>query len=103
MCFKYKIPRFLQLWCKLTTRRIVKTSSFRFLRDYYGESLDVMFPTVSHGVSACFPECFYDFLECFYCFSSVFPPFPNLDFAIYIFSVDTNTHGCKLYIIKKST
>ena len=29
---------------KLNTRRIVKTYSFRFLSDYYGDSLDIMFP-----------------------------------------------------------
>ena len=41
--FKYEMARFLQFWCKLNTRRIVKTCPLRFLRDYYGGSLDVMF------------------------------------------------------------
>ena len=35
--------RFLQFRCKLNTRGIVETCSFRFLRNYYGDSLDVMF------------------------------------------------------------
>ena len=34
----------LKYWWKLNTCRIVKTRPFRFLRDYYGDSLDVMFP-----------------------------------------------------------
>ena len=39
---------FLQFWCKLNTPRIVKTCPFCFLRDYYGNSLDVMFPHFSN-------------------------------------------------------
>ena len=38
------MSKFLQFWCKLNTRRIVKICPFRFLRDYYGDSLDVLFP-----------------------------------------------------------
>ena len=38
------MSRFLQFWCKLFTRRIVNTCLFRFLRDYYGDSLNVTFP-----------------------------------------------------------
>ena len=38
------MSRFLQIWCKLNTLEIVKTCPIRFLRDYYGNSLDVMFP-----------------------------------------------------------
>ena len=41
--FKYNMSRFLKFWCKLNIRRIAKTCSFRFLRDYYGDFLDVMF------------------------------------------------------------
>ena len=37
------MSRFLQFWCKLNTRRIVKTCPFRFLSDYHGDFLDVMF------------------------------------------------------------
>ena len=32
------------------------------------------FPTVSHGVSACFHKCFYRFIGCFSYLPSVFPP-----------------------------
>ena len=38
------MSRFLQFWCKLNTRGIVKTCPFCFLHDYYGDSLNVMFP-----------------------------------------------------------
>ena len=40
----YLSIKFLQFWDKLNTRRIVKTCPFRFLRDYYGNFLDVIFP-----------------------------------------------------------
>ena len=73
------MPIFLQFCCKLNTCAIVKTCPFCFLRDYYGDSLDVMFPqfpnhflpfpmvfphvsssvsTISLGVSTVFRECF---------------------------------------------
>ena len=35
---------FLQFWGKLNTRGIVKTYPFHFLRDYYRDFLNVMFP-----------------------------------------------------------
>ena len=38
------MSRFLQFWCKLNTHEDVKNCPFCFLRDYYGDSLDVMFP-----------------------------------------------------------
>ena len=77
------MSRFLQFWCKLNTRGIVKPYPFRFLCDYYGDSLDVMFPqfpnhflsfpmvllhvsssvpTISSGVSTVSPKCFPHFL-----------------------------------------
>ena len=77
------MSRFLQFWCKSNTRGIVKNSPFRFLRDYYGDSLDVMFPqfpnhflpfpmmfphvspsvsTISSGVSTVSPQCLPPFL-----------------------------------------
>ena len=37
------MARFLQFWCKLNTRGIVKICPLCFLRDYYGDSLNVMF------------------------------------------------------------
>ena len=49
----------LQFWRKLNTRGILKTCPFCFLRDYYGDSLDVMFP---------------QFLNHFLPFPLVFPP-----------------------------
>ena len=77
------MSRLLQFWCKFNTRRIVKTCAFRFLRDYYSDSLDVMFPQfsnhflpfpmvfshvslsvcrISSGVSTVSPKCFPRFL-----------------------------------------
>ena len=38
------MSRFLQFWCILNTHEIVKTFPFRFVRDYYGDFFDVMFP-----------------------------------------------------------
>ena len=35
---------FFTILCILNTGRIVKSRPFRFLRDYYGYSLNVMFP-----------------------------------------------------------
>ena len=71
----------LQFWWKLIILKILKTCLFRFLRDYYGDSLYVMFlqfpnhflpfPMVFSHVS----QCFNDFLRCLYCFPSVFPCF----------------------------
>ena len=61
--FKHKMYRVLRLLCRLNTHTIFKTFSFRFLCDYYGDSVDVMLhqfpnhflplPTMfQHGVSA---------------------------------------------------
>ena len=83
--FSINIPKciVLQFWWKLNTRKIVKTCPFHFLRDYYGDFLDVMFPqfpnhflpfsmvfshvsssvsTISSGVSTVAPQCFPGFL-----------------------------------------
>ena len=61
--FKYITSIFLQFSCKLYKRRIVKTCLFRF-RDYYGDSLNVMFP---------------QFLNDFQLFPMVFPQdFPSV-------------------------
>ena len=75
--------RILQFWCKLNICRIVKTCPFSFLREYNGDSLDVMFPqfpnhfplfpmvflhvspsvsTISLGVSTVSSQCFPCFL-----------------------------------------
>ena len=77
------MQRTLQFWCKLNTRRIVKACPFHFLRNYYGDSLDVMFSqfpnhflpfsmmfphvspsvcTISSGVSTVSPQSFPRFL-----------------------------------------
>ena len=77
------MSKFLEFWCKTNTRGVVKTCLFRFLHDYYGDSLDVMFPqfpnhflpfpmvfphvspsvsTISPGVSAVSPQCFPRFV-----------------------------------------
>ena len=49
------MSRFVQFWCKLSTSSIVKTCPFRFPRDYYGDSLDVMLPQLT--ISYRFPWC----------------------------------------------
>ena len=60
--FKCKISRFLQFWCKLNTRRFVKTCPFRFLRNY-----NSVIPSM-----LCFPS----FLTISYRFSWYFLMFP---------------------------
>ena len=81
--FSYKMLRFLQFLDKINTRRIAKTFPFRFLGDYYGDSLDVLFPqfpinflpflivflhisasvsTTSSGAFTVYPQCFPRFL-----------------------------------------
>ena len=90
----------LPFWWKLNTHRIVKTCPFHFLHDYYGDSLDVMFPqfpkhflpfpmvfshvspslsTISSGISTVSPQCFPRFptishgvFPCFPCFYNFF-------------------------------
>ena len=57
MYLSMKWHDFYNFWCKLNTRRIVKTCPLRFLRDYYGGSLDVMFSsflTISQQFRWCF-------------------------------------------------
>ena len=72
---KYKMSRFLQFWCKLNTRRIVKTCSFRFLHNYYGDALDFTFPQFPNHFlpfSMVFPHVslvFLRFLRVFLLFS----------------------------------
>ena len=82
--FQYKMSKFLWFRCKVNTSRIVKTCLFRFSHDYYGDSLDVMFPqfpnhslpflimvfphvspgvpALSSSVSTVSPQCFPRFL-----------------------------------------
>ena len=74
----------LQFWWKLNTRRIVQTWAFCFPRDYYGDTLDVIFPqfpnhflpfpkvlphvspivsTISSGVSTVSPVSYFRFCD----------------------------------------
>ena len=62
----------LQFWWKLNTRGIVKTCPFRFLRDYYGDTLDVMFLQFPNH----FPWCFRMFPLVFLQFPREFQLFP---------------------------
>ena len=69
--------RFLQFCWKLNTRKIVKTCWFRFLRDYYGDSLDVIFPQFpNHFLPYRFPWCFRMFPLVFLQFRRMFLLFP---------------------------
>ena len=58
------MSRYLRIWCKLNTFRIVKTCPFHFLAEFYGDFLDVMFPQFSNHflpflkVSLQFPRVF---------------------------------------------
>ena len=76
--FKYKMSRFLKFWCKLNTHEIFKACLFCFLRDYYGDSLDAMFPQ--------FPDHFLPF-------PVVFPHvFPSL--STFFLGVSTVSSQC---------
>ena len=79
------MSRFSLFWCKLNARyinvyTIVKPFRFVFCVIIMAIPSIKCFPSFltisyrSHGVSACFSWCFYNFLGCFYCFPSVFPP-----------------------------
>ena len=55
--FKDKMSSYLQFWYKLNTRGIVKSCVLCFLRDYYGDSPDVVFPSflfISYRLPWCF-------------------------------------------------
>ena len=77
------MSKFLQFWYKLNTRKTVKICRFRFLRDYFDDSLDIMIPqfpnhflqfpmvfphvspsvsTISSGASTVSHQCFPRFL-----------------------------------------
>ena len=75
MHLNIKCRDFLQFWYKLNTRRIVKTCPFRFLRDCYGDSLDVMFPQFPNNLLP-FPMVFPRVFLVFPQFPSVFLLFP---------------------------
>ena len=73
--FKNKISRFLRFWYKLNTRGIVKTCVLCFLRDYYGDSPNVVFPSFL-TISYRFPWCYRMFPLVFLRFPRVFLLFP---------------------------
>ena len=55
--FKDKMSSYLRFWYKLNTRGIVKSCVLCFLRDYYGDSPDVVFPSflfISYRLPWCF-------------------------------------------------
>ena len=88
--FQYKMSRFLQFWCKLNTSRIVKTCPFRFPRDYYGNSLHVIFPQ--------FPN---HYLPCFRMFPLVLLRFPRV-FLLFPLSVSPVSYFrfCKFLMLQ---
>ena len=85
--FKDKMSSYLRFWYKLNTRGIVKSCVLCFLRDYYGDSPDVVFPSflfISYRLPWCFrmfPLVFLRFPRVFLLFPIGASPFPILDFA----------------------
>ena len=68
---------FFTILVHINTGRIVKSRPFRFLRDYYGYYLDVMFPQ--------FPNHFLPFPVVFLRFPRVFLLFPLSVFPVSYF------------------
>ena len=69
------MSRFLQFWCPLNKRGNAETCQFRFLRDYYDDSLDVMsahLPNHFPPFPMVFPHVSLAFLQ----FPRVLLPFP---------------------------
>ena len=73
--FKDKMSSCLRFWYKLNTRGIVKSCVLCFLRDYYGDSPDVVFPSFLF-ISYRLPWCFRMFPLVFLRFPRVFLLFP---------------------------
>ena len=73
--FKDKMSSYLRFWYKLNTRGIVKSCVLCFLRDYYGDSPDVVFPSFLF-ISYRLPWCFRMFPLVFLRFPRVFLLFP---------------------------
>ena len=73
--FKDKMSSCLRFWYKLNTRGIVKSCVLCFLRDYYGDSPDVVFPRFLF-ISYRLPWCFRMFPLVFLRFPRVFLLFP---------------------------
>ena len=115
------MSKFLQFWCKLNTRRIVKICPFRFLRNFYGNSLDFMFPhfpnlflpfsmvfphispgvsTISSGFSTVFPQCFPHFLFSILRFSYVSFQKYFAAFIWYLYEDTFNLAGRSSYLLQ---
>ena len=73
--FKDKMSSYLRFWYKLNTRGIVKSCVLCFLRDYYGDSPDVVFPSFLF-ISYRLPWCFRMFPLVLLRFPWVFLLFP---------------------------
>ena len=73
--FKDKMSSYLRFQYKLNTRGIVKSCVLCFLRDYYGDSPDVVFPSFLF-ISYRLPWCFRMFPLVFLRFPRVFLLFP---------------------------
>ena len=73
--FKDKMSSYLRFWYKLNTRGIVKSCVLCFLRDYYGDSPDVVFPSFLF-ISYRLPWCFLMFPLVLLRFPWVFLLFP---------------------------
>ena len=73
--FKDKMSSYLRFWYKLNTRGIVKSYVLCFLRDYYGDSPDVVFPSFLF-ISYRLPWCFRMFPLVLLRFPWVFLLFP---------------------------
>ena len=73
--FKDKMSSYLRFWYKLNTCGIVKSCVLCFLRDYYGDSPDVVFPSFLF-ISYRLPWCFRMFPLVLLRFPWVFLLFP---------------------------
>ena len=73
--FKDKMSSYLRFWYKLNTHGIVKSCVLCFLRDYYGDSPDVVFPSFLF-ISYRLPWCFRMFPPVLLRFPWVFLLFP---------------------------
>ena len=87
--------RFLQLWCKLNTRKTVENCLFCFLSDYYGDYLDVVFPQFSNHFLL-FPMVFPHVFPIVSTFSTGVSTVSSWFFPRFLFQI-VLVHYCGIY------